>query len=62
VPVTHVPTGNVKLHQVSANGSPPGRLRSAVRIVIAAASTSHIIANPQVGTPYSSANTPAPAA
>jgi hypothetical protein len=37
-------------------------LRSAVRIVIAAASTSHIIANPQAGTPYSSANTAAPAA
>jgi hypothetical protein len=58
VPVTHVPTGNVKLHQVSANGSP----RRAVRIVIAAASTSHIMAKPQVGTPYSSAKTAAPAA
>jgi hypothetical protein len=58
VPVTHVPTGNVKLHQVSANGSP----RRAVRIVIAAASASHIMAKPQVGTPYSRANTAAPAA
>jgi hypothetical protein len=56
--VTHVPTGKVKLHQVSANGRP----RRAVRIVMVAASTSHIIANPQVGTPYSSANTAAPAA
>jgi hypothetical protein len=52
VPVTHVPTGNVKLHQVSANGRP----RRAVRSVIAAASASHIMAKPQVGTPYSRGN------
>ena len=56
--MTHVPTGNVKLHQVSANGSP----RLAVRTVIAVASASHIMAKPQVGTPYSRANTAAPAA
>ena len=58
VPVTQVPTGNVKLHHVRAKGSP----RRAVRTVIAAASASHIIAKPQVGTPYSRAKTAAPAA
>src|SRR6185437_16116398 len=56
VPVTQVPTGNVKLHQVSPNGSP---LRTA-RSVMDAAMTSHAMANPQVGTPYSSAKTFAP--
>ena len=59
VPVTQVPTGNVKLHQVRANGSRPPAAR-AVRSVIAAASTSHIIANPHTGTPYSRAATAAP--
>jgi hypothetical protein len=58
VPVTQVPTGNVKLHQVSANGSP--RAVRAVRRVIAAASTSHTMANPHTGIPYSSAATVAP--
>jgi hypothetical protein len=58
VPVTQVPTGNVKLHHVRAKGSPS----RAVRTVIAAASASHIIAKPQVGTPYSRAKTAAPAA
>jgi len=58
VPVTQVPTGNVKLHHVRAKGSP----RRAVRTVTAAASASHIIANPQVGTPYSRAKTAAPTA
>jgi len=58
VPVTQVPTGNVKLHQVSANGSRPGA--RAVRTVIAAASTSQTMANPQTGIPYSSAATVAP--
>jgi hypothetical protein len=57
VPVTQVPTGNVKLHQVGPNGIP----RRAARAVSAAAMTSHSIANPQVGTPYSRANTSAPA-
>ena len=47
VPVTQVPTGNVKLHQVSANGSP----RRAVCSVSAVAMTSQAIANPQAGTP-----------
>ncbi len=59
VPVTHVPTGNVKLHQVSAKGR-PHRSRRAARTVIAAARTSHAIANPHAGTPYSSASTAAP--
>jgi hypothetical protein len=58
VPVTQVPTGKVKLHHVRAKGSP----RRTVRTVMAAASASHIIANPQVGTPYSRAKTAAPAA
>jgi hypothetical protein len=58
VPVTTVPTGNVKLHQVRPNGSP---FRAACT-VSDAAMTSQAIANPQAGTPYSSANTPAPAA
>ena len=58
VPVTTVPTGNVKLHQVRPNGIP----RRMVRTVIAAASASHSMANPHVGTPYSTANTAAPAA
>ena len=57
VPVTHVPTGNVKLHQVSPNGKP---LR-AVRSVTAAAMASQAMANPQAGTPYRTANTAAPA-
>jgi hypothetical protein len=57
VPVTQVPTGNVKLHQVGPNGIPP---RSA-RAVSAAAMASHSIANPHVGSPYSRANTSAPA-
>ncbi len=47
VPVTQVPTGKVKLHQVSPNGSPC----RAVRIVTAVARASHSIANPQAGTP-----------
>ncbi len=47
VPVTTVPTGNVKLHQVSAKGSP---LRAACK-VSDAAMTSQAIANPQAGTP-----------
>ena len=58
VPVTQVPTGKVKLHHVRAKGSP----RRTVRTVIAAASTSHTMANPQVGTPYSRAKTAAPTA
>ena len=58
VPVTHVPTGNVKLHQVRLKGS----RRRMVRTVIAAATTSHSMANPQVGTPYSRPKTAAPAA
>src|ERR1700761_3153896 len=56
VPVTQVPTGKVKLHQVSANGIP---LRTA-RIVMAAAMASQAMAKPQVGTPYSRAKTSAP--
>ena len=60
VPVTQVPTGKVKLHQVSPNGSPLSW--RAVRRVTAAAMTSHAMANPQVGRPYSSANTEAPVA
>ena len=47
--------GSVKLHHVRAKGSP----RRAVRTVIAAASASHIIAKPQVGTPHIRAKTPA---
>jgi hypothetical protein len=58
VPVTTVPTGNVKLHQVSANG----RDARTVRAVTAAASTSHMTAKPQAGTPYSRLKTAAPAA
>ncbi len=61
MPVTQVPTGNVKLHQVSANGSRPPAVR-AVPSVSATASISHIIANPQTGTPYSRAATAAPVA
>ena len=57
VPVTTVPTGNVKLHQVSPNGSP----RRSARTVSAVAMASHIIAKPHVGSPYSRANTFAPA-
>jgi hypothetical protein len=52
-----VPTGNVNAHQVSPNGIP----RRTVLIVTAAARHSHSIAKPHVGTPYSSAKTPAPA-
>jgi hypothetical protein len=58
VPVTTVPTGKVKLHQVSVNGIP----RRAVRTVMAAAMASQSIANPHTGTPYSKPNTAAPAA
>ena len=58
VPVTQVPTGKVKLHQVSPNGSP---LRTA-RSVMDAAMASQAMANPQVGIPYSSAKASAPAA
>ena len=47
VPVTTVPTGNVKLHHVSANGN----LRRIVRIVIKPAMQAHITANPHTGTP-----------
>src|ERR1700761_1971077 len=50
VPVTQVPTGNVKLHQVSANGSRPPAVRAVCR-VSTAASTSHSMANPHTGTP-----------
>jgi hypothetical protein len=57
VPVTTVPTGNVKLHQVGPNGIPPRTART----VSAAAIASHSIANPHVGSPYSRANTSAPA-
>jgi hypothetical protein len=57
VPVTQVPTGKVKLHQVSPNGSPRRRARS----VTAAAMASQAMANPQAGKPYSSAKTSAPA-
>lgn len=57
VPVTTVPTGNVKLHQVGPNGIP----RRTARAVSAAATASHSIANPHVGNPYSRANTSAPA-
>jgi hypothetical protein len=57
VPVTTVPTGNVKLHQVGPNGIP----RRAARTVSATAIASHSIANPHVGNPYSRANTSAPA-
>jgi hypothetical protein len=45
--VTVTPTGKVKLHQVSENGI----FFLIVRSVSAAASTAHIIANPQTGTP-----------
>jgi hypothetical protein len=58
VPVTQVPTGKVKLHQVSPNGIP----RRTARSVTAAAMASQAMANPQAGTPYSSAKTSAPAA
>lgn len=47
VPVTHVPTGKVKLHQVKEKGSPA----RTVRAVRAAARASHIMANPQAGSP-----------
>ena len=47
VPVTQVPTGKVKLHQVSPNGRP---LRAA-RSVMDAAMASQAMANPQVGMP-----------
>ena len=47
VPVTQVPTENVKLHQVRENGSPARK----VRTVTAAAIAIHTIAKPQVGTP-----------
>jgi hypothetical protein len=57
VAVTQVPTGNVKLHQVGPNGIPPRTARA----VSAAAIASHSIAKPHVGTPYSRANTSAPA-
>ena len=57
VPVTQVPTGNVKLHQVGPNGIP---WRTA-RAVSDAAMASHSIANPHVGSPYSRASTLAPA-
>jgi hypothetical protein len=57
VAVTQVPTGNVKLHQVGPNGIP----RRTARAVSDAAMASHSIANPHVGTPYSRANTSAPA-
>ena len=61
VAVTQVPTGKMKLHQVSANGSRPLVWR-AVRTVSAAARTSHTMANPHTGTPYSRAATAAPVA
>jgi hypothetical protein len=57
VPVTTVPTGNVKLHQVGPNGIP----RRTARTVSAAAMASHSTANPQVGRPYSRPSTAAPA-
>ena len=47
VPVTRVPTGNVKDHQVRLNG----RWARAARTVIAVASAAHSAANPQTGTP-----------
>lgn len=47
MPVTQVPSGKVKLHQVSVNGRP----FRAVRRVRAAARASHIMAKPHVGTP-----------
>ena len=47
VPVTNVPTGNVRLHHVSANGMP----RRSVRTVSAVASAIHSTAKPHTGTP-----------
>ena len=47
VPVTKVPTGNVRLHQVSANGIP----RRMVRTVNAVANAIHSTAKPHTGTP-----------
>src|ERR1039458_2940303 len=47
VPVTRVPTGNVKDHQVRLNG----RCCRAARIVIAVARPAQSTANPQTGTP-----------
>ena len=47
VPVTTVPTGKVKLHQVSEKGRPP-RIARSVRV---AAIAIQAIAKPQVGSP-----------
>jgi hypothetical protein len=47
VPVTTVPSGKVKLHQVSAKG----RSRRTAAIVIAATIASQSIEKPQTGTP-----------
>jgi hypothetical protein len=47
VPVTTVPTGKVKVHQVSEKGRP----RRTVRSVITATIASQAIAKPQTGTP-----------
>ena len=47
VPVTKVPIGKVKDHQVSENGRPA----RAVRTVMAPAIPAHSRANPQTGTP-----------
>ena len=58
VPVTKVPTGNVRLHHVNPNGMP----RRMVRIVSAVANAIHNTANPQTGTPYRIAKTPMPSA
>ena len=48
VPVTNVPTGKVRLHQVSANATSRGAGYAAVREV---ASAIHNTANPHTGTP-----------
>jgi len=45
--VTSVPTGKVKLHQVSEKG----RWRRAMRSVIVAARSSRMMANPHTGIP-----------
>lgn len=57
-PVTQVPTGKVKDHQVIEKRMPARRART----TCAAARASHISAKPVTGTPYSTAKTAKPSA
>jgi hypothetical protein len=52
----------VQISVSAGRNSQPVAAPRAVRMVIAAASASHIMANPHTGTPYSSAKPAAPPA